>query len=153
MVEAEPEIDAADLFLPPPRDGELFTCVLRPSDVSVPNNEKEILMKTALWFAFASLAAASLTVAAEPQSGPLAVRIVPMHTEENGHRSIELYMPSQHFYVVVTNVSREPLKLWREWCSWGYSNLSFQTIGPAGKTILIKKKAGDVDQETIPTGH
>ena len=139
MVGAEPEIDAAGLF-PPPRGGELFSRMLRPSDVPVPNNEKEIFMKTALWFVFASLAAVSLTVATEPQSGPLAVRILPMHTDEKGNRSIELYMPSQHFYVVVTNVSRDPLKLWREWCSWGYYNLSFQTTGPGGKTILIKKK-------------
>ena len=49
---------------------------------------------------------------AEPtQVPPLAVRIVPTSFQEKTGRAIELYRPSQHFHVVVTNVSDESIRL------------------------------------------
>jgi hypothetical protein len=61
------------------------------------------------------------------QTATLAVRIVPTSYREKTGRAIELRRPSEHFYVVVTNVSGEPIRLWKEWCSWGYFNLSDST--------------------------
>ena len=79
-------------------------------------------------------------VTAEPPADSLAVRIVPSSTNNKGGHSITLFLPAQHFYVVITNVSKEPVRLWREWCSWGYYSLSFSVVGPDGKDILVKKK-------------
>jgi hypothetical protein len=63
-----------------------------------------------------------------------------MSAPENDVRAITLFTPAQHFYVVVTNVSQEPIRLWREWCSWGYYNLSFKVTDDTGKTTVVKKK-------------
>jgi hypothetical protein len=71
---------------------------------------------------------------------PLTVRIVPSSTTEKGEHLITLYrQPTQHFYVVVTNKSNEPLRLWREWCSWGYYTLSFAVVDAAGKKVIVTK--------------
>lgn len=79
--------------------------------------------------------------AAAEGSGPaLAVRIVPTSFREESRRSIELYRPESHFHVVVTNISTRPVRLWKEWCSWGYFNLSFVVIGRDGRTLTVKKK-------------
>ena len=79
--------------------------------------------------------------AIEPQAPPpLAVRIVPTRHHEKIGRTIELYQPSQHFDVVVTNVSGRPVRLWREWCSWGYFSLSFVVTGEDGKSVAVRKK-------------
>jgi hypothetical protein len=60
-----------------------------------------------------------------PPSAPLAVRIVPTSNTEKLGPGIELYGPEQHFHVVITNASGGPIRLWREWCRWGYFNLAF----------------------------
>ena len=41
------------------------------------------------------------------------------------------------FPVVVTNTSDKPVKVWREWCSWGYYNLS------------LRLEIGDKDVELV----
>ena len=79
--------------------------------------------------------------AVEPQApASLAVRIVPTRHQEKIGRTIELYQPTQHFDVVVTNVSDRPVRLWREWCSWGYFSLSFVATGEDGKSVAVRKK-------------
>ena len=75
---------------------------------------------------------------AEPaQVAPLAVRVVPTSYREETGRAIQLYRPSQHFHVVVTNVSDESVRLWREWCSWGYFNLSFRVTDEEGGPVEV----------------
>jgi hypothetical protein len=69
----------------------------------------------------------------------LTVRIVPSSTTEKGVRLIALSNPSQHFSVVVTNTSNEHIRLWREWCSWGYYTLSFSVVDAAGKNVIVTK--------------
>lgn len=66
---------------------------------------------------------------------PLAVRIVPSSYNEAMGRSL-----GRHFYVVATNLSRRPIKLWRDWCSWGYFNLSFQATDRDGRRYIAKKR-------------
>jgi hypothetical protein len=75
----------------------------------------------------------------KPTAPRLAVRIVPSTFREKIGRSIELYT-SPNFYVVVTNTSESPVRLWREWCSWGYFNLSFVVTDERGKTTTVTKK-------------
>jgi hypothetical protein len=91
--------------------------------------------------------------------GDLQVRIVPSSFREKTGPAIELYRPSQHFHVVVTNVSKEPVRLWREWCSWGYFNISFTVTDESGKTVTVKKRPRGWDHNfpdwsvVAPGGH
>lgn len=67
--------------------------------------------------------------------GPITVSIaIPVH---HGHRSLN---ESDHFHVVVRNVSEKPLRLWTDRYSWGYDNLSFEQTLDDGKTTRITKK-------------
>ena len=70
----------------------------------------------------------------------LVLRIVPSHFHERTRRAIVLYGSSQHFDVVITNVSDQPVRLWREWCSWGYFSLSFVATDEDGKSVAASKK-------------
>jgi hypothetical protein len=87
------------------------------------------------------------------------VRIVPTKIGEKIGRAIELWRPEQHFYVVVTNVSDEPVRLWREWCSWGYFNLSFVVTDGAGEEVRVTKRPRGWDKNfpddsiVPPGGH
>ncbi len=89
----------------------------------------------------------------------LAVRIVPTQYMEKGGGLILLKQPSEHFHVVVTNVSSVPIRLWREWCSWGYYNLTFLVTVGTDAPFVVKKQsrawfANWPDPETIsPGGH
>ena len=50
------------------------------------------------------------------------------------------FIENGQFHVVVRNNSTHPVSFWREWCSWGYFNLSFEATDENGKTWTIKKK-------------
>src|SRR5262245_40821565 len=69
------------------------------------------------------------------ESPLLSVRIVPTSHDERTGRAI-----AGPFHVVVTNVSKQPAQLWKEWCSWGYFNLSFIAAERDGKTFAVKKR-------------
>ena len=75
---------------------------------------------------------AVLTVAARSDQkkldDSLSIRIVPTSFREKGGRSITLWQPSQHFHVIITNTAEEPIRLWREWCSWGEQMLSRDAV-------------------------
>jgi hypothetical protein len=95
----------------------------------------------------ASLATLLLVLYATPATSAdlkptdrVTVRIVPMTHRDDGVRGLTLWNPALPFHVVVTNVSNQPLRLWREWCSWGYYNLSFEVTDEDGKTTTVKKK-------------
>jgi hypothetical protein len=71
-----------------------------------------------------------------PKTGLKLAIAVPIHHDK---RSIFLGEKAGSFYVVVTNTNDAPVKLWREWCSWGYYNLSFE-IDQGGNKVEVKKK-------------
>ena len=52
-----------------------------------------------------------------------------------------IYGNKSYFHVLLKNISNEPQRIWKEWCSWGYYNLSFEMISE-GKKILIKQGLG-----------
>lgn len=70
-----------------------------------------------------------------PSGPPISVRIVPTSHREKTGRAI-----GGRFHVVVTNVSPRPIRLWRDWCSWGYFNLSFVGTERDGKAFTVKRK-------------
>lgn len=68
---------------------------------------------------------------------PLRVSVaIPVH---RGNRVLSLG-PNTRLHVVVTNMSNKPQRLWREWCSWGYYNLSFELKDAQGKMTALKKR-------------
>jgi hypothetical protein len=72
--------------------------------------------------------------AADPNP-PLELKIaVPIHHQ---HRSLN---DGDHFHVLVRNVSDQPIRLWTDRYSWGYSNLSFEIVGDDGKATPVRKK-------------
>jgi hypothetical protein len=46
---------------------------------------------------------------------------------------------SKPFQVILNNTSLHDLKVWKEWCSWGYFNLSFEFTDEKGKVAVIRK--------------
>lgn len=58
--------------------------------------------------------------------------------------SLKPFHPSSRhgndFYVLLTNKSRRPVRVWQEWCSWGYYSLQFEAFGEDGTRHLLKKK-------------
>jgi hypothetical protein len=60
----------------------------------------------------------------------------------HNHRSIHLGA-KQPFHIVVKNTADKSVNLWREWCSWGYFNMTFEIDDGAGRVVTIKKKPRD----------
>ena len=96
--------------------------------------------------------------AGEQQRGAeqLSVEIVPTDGYDT-QRIIDLEGPSRHFYVLITNRSNEAIQLWKEWCSWGYFNLSFEARRKDGKVLVISKRDRGWDRNfpcptTVPPG-
>ena len=85
--------------------------------------------------------------ASERPRSQLSVQIVPTSSDA---KTWSLAQPSddgaQHFHVVLTNASNGPIRLWKEWCSWGYFNLSFESRDSKGKAVVISKKIRDWDK-------
>ena len=84
-------------------------------------------------------AAAGLASAFAADEAKPALRVSIAVPANNGRRAIILNRPDSHFHVVVTNVSDKPVRLWREWCSWGYFNLTFKVTDGAGEEFVAKK--------------
>jgi len=89
---------------------------------------------------FLVLAAGVLSPQTE-STASLTVRIVPSGFTDTGTRSIVLQDKSQQFQVVVTNTGKDTVRLWRETCSWGYPNLSFEVVDQSGTTVRVIKKS------------
>lgn len=73
------------------------------------------------------------------QAAPLAVNIVATSSGERTGQAIELFSGS-HFHVVVTNLSNAPIRVWKDWCSWGYDSLSFEARDSIGREFVISKR-------------
>lgn len=44
--------------------------------------------------------------------------------------------------VVLTNLSERPMRVWRDWCSWGYENVSLEFRDARGHVWTCRKKPG-----------
>lgn len=69
---------------------------------------------------------------------------------DQGGLSLELVLPfagnenyrvasDSHFHVVLRNNRDDTVRLWREWCSWGYYNLSFEFVYADGSKEVGEK--------------
>ena len=70
------------------------------------------------------------------------LEIVPTAVYPN-RKVIDTKSGNSSFHVVLTNISKSDLSVWREWCSWGYFSLTFTGSLPDGKSFQISKKGRD----------
>jgi hypothetical protein len=70
------------------------------------------------------------------QAADWSIDVVP-ESSGSGKQFISIHDP---FYVVLTNATDHDLNVWKEWCSWGYFNLSFEFTGKNGQVFHVKKK-------------
>jgi len=70
----------------------------------------------------------------------LAIRIDPTGGMQPGSGRISLFDASRHFSVILTNVGKSPVRLWKDWCSWGYFNLSFEMTDQNGRRVIVSRK-------------
>jgi len=68
-------------------------------------------------------------------AGDWAIDVVPSDSGKE-NKVIYIHYP---FSVVLTNLTDHDLTLWKEWCSWGYFNLSFELTGKDGKVVKVSK--------------
>ncbi len=74
---------------------------------------------------------------ASPDSIAQSVRVSIAVPEHYGKRSIG---KDGEFHVVITNEGAAPVALWREWCSWGYFNLTFEIVDESGAPVATINK-------------
>jgi hypothetical protein len=72
--------------------------------------------------------------AGQESAGEVTVEIVP-----STFRMDRRWLQRKGFHVVVTNNTTKAIRLWKEWCSWGYFNLSFEARDKDGKLIKIAR--------------
>jgi hypothetical protein len=60
----------------------------------------------------------------------------------DSHDALEAFGHRRHdgFHVLLTNVSRTPIRVWQEWCSWGYYCLQIEVVEKDGTEHLLRKK-------------
>lgn len=104
-------------------------------------------MTSASWRTFLATVAVSTTAvlsaaraADAPEAAKPALRVSVSVPANHGSRGIILNRPDSHFHIVVTNVSDAPQRLWREWCSWGFFNLTFKIVDANGEESVATKK-------------
>jgi hypothetical protein len=56
------------------------------------------------------------------------------------------------FQVNLNNTSLHDLKVWKEWCSWGYFNLSFEFTGQDGEVVAVTKGGMMIWYGNMPDG-
>jgi len=76
----------------------------------------------------------------------------------NPIRVIHVGSPAPAFDAVLTNTSDHPLVLWKEWCSFGYFNLSFQVTRADGEVFILRRLVGSwygnfPDPQTVAPGQ
>ena len=76
-------------------------------------------------------------------SAPFSLAVVPEFSgSEGGSIAMANYKP-RNFYVVLTNISKEPQAVWEYWNSWGYQTISFEFTTASGKKGRILKRQQD----------
>lgn len=86
----------------------------------------------------AFLSVVSLTVAKSPARAPFSLKIVPTESQrQEGERTL---FRGDRFFVVLTNISAVPQRIFEDWSSVGYCAISFRAITQGGKTVPIKRR-------------
>jgi hypothetical protein len=74
---------------------------------------------------------------ANENTSPFSLSIV-IPPSYDGSRQVSVENKFSEFHVLLKNISGKPQRIWREWCSWGRHNLSFE-LTIEGEKMLITK--------------
>ena len=77
-----------------------------------------------------------LTSSFQQQTTGLTVEII-------ATQKFQLVHEKDHFHVKLKNNSNETLRIWKEWNSWGYFNLSFEVLNTKGEVVKVITKNTD----------
>jgi len=78
---------------------------------------------------------------------PFSVAIVPDASNEHGQWiSMWKTSPVAPFYVVLTNITNEPQKVFEAWNDWGYKAISFELLTANGQRVVVSRKDKDFDK-------
>jgi hypothetical protein len=73
-------------------------------------------------------------------TSPFSISVVPTRSGPSGRGISMATNTLDDFYVILTNVSKEPQSAFRTSNSWGYYALSFEMQMPDGRIVVITKK-------------
>ncbi|MCP5536683.1 MAG: hypothetical protein H7A51_10715 [Akkermansiaceae bacterium] len=65
------------------------------------------------------------------------VELVPSRHSEGKGQVLYATKPLDKFYIVLHNTSGQDQRVWRDWCPWGYHNLSLHAELDNGKKVLL----------------
>jgi hypothetical protein len=75
-------------------------------------------------------------------AAPFSLVVVPTKSfgDQHGASITMANNKPRDFYVVLTNVSKEPQAVWEYWNSWGYQTISFELTTADGRKMVISKR-------------
>jgi hypothetical protein len=71
---------------------------------------------------------------------PFSLTVVPSSSHSEGGGITMAENNPRDFYVVLTNVSKEPQAVWENWNSWGYQTISFVFTTADGSKVVVSKR-------------
>ena len=74
------------------------------------------------------------------------VELVPSRNSEGKGAVLYATKPMDKFYIVLHNVSGKDQRVWRDWCPWGYGNLSLTAELDSGKKVMLSVKPKNWDK-------
>jgi hypothetical protein len=92
--------------------------------------------------ALAVLSILTTTGASSPDSqfsGSLAITLTPTHAGTVSNADVVIGAPSAQLAVVFRNAGPKTIRLWKDTCSWGYRNLSFEITQQDGQRFLVTR--------------
>ena len=92
-----------------------------------------------IFFSLVIIALAAIPSTDTPK-GPFSLGVVPSTSHGEGGSITMAHNQPRDFYVVLTNVSKEPQAVWENWNSWGYQTISFEFTTADGTKIAISKR-------------
>ncbi len=89
-----------------------------------------------LFLAFPLIALSALASA----SAPFKLSIVPESANTTSRTISSGESNTRAFYVVLTDVSKQPQFVWESWNSWGYRSIFLELTSSTGKTCVVSVK-------------
>jgi hypothetical protein len=89
------------------------------------------------------LLAFAVAVSSEAPKAPFSLSIVPTNSSGEGGSITMAQSKAREFFVVLTNVSKDPQPVWESWNSWGYQNISFELTTGEGRKFVVSMRQQD----------
>ncbi|MGB0775989.1 MAG: hypothetical protein ACPGUY_09085 [Akkermansiaceae bacterium] len=74
------------------------------------------------------------------------LEIVPSRNSKGKGAILYAKKPQDNFYIILHNVSGREQRVWRDWCPWGYDNLSLIAELDNGKKVTLTRTPNKWDK-------